>query len=274
MFFLQRKPEDLLEGPDHRPAHCFEFERRARGERNRRHARTGQPAGDDRRERRRIIRDVERQPVPRHSFRDPDPHRRDLATPHPHPAHPRTPPGAHSERIQRPDEHLLQTIYVRFRPVTVRPQPENGVSHQLARPVVGHGAAPVRAQHWNSVDYPPCPPLTDMRRAGGASQCIDRKMLREQQGVADRVLHTRLVQSHLEARSFLIVSQAEIKQVADHLVTGRLSWTFSWVDLRTTDRVTVGDVDPSLSSACQRSDMLYTWVRSTAETTSPSRRPA
>src|SRR5437867_3104562 len=169
---------------------------------------------------------------------------------------PATPPGAHSERIQRPDEHLLQTIYVRFRPVTVRPQPENGVSHQLARPVVGHGAAPVRAQHWNPVDHPPCPPLTDMRRAGGASQCIDRKMLREQQGVADRVLHTRLVQSHLEARSFLIVSQAEIKQVADHLVTGRLSWIFSWVDLRTTDRVTVGDVDPSLSSACQRSDML------------------
>ena len=74
--------------------------------------------------------------------------------------------------------------------------------------------------------------------------------------VVDHILHARLLQGHLEARGFLIVGQAQIKQVSDHLVTGRLSWIFSWVDLRTTDRVTVGDVDPALSSARQRSDIL------------------
>ena len=77
--------------------------------------------------------------------------------------------------------------------------------------MVGHRAAPVRAQHRNPVEHPSPPSLTEMLWAGGAAQRVDRKMFREQQGVADHVLHARLVQRHLEARGLLIVGQAEIK---------------------------------------------------------------
>ena len=115
--------------------------------------------------------------------------------------------------------------------------------------------APVGGMDRNPIERLAHPSPADMHRTSHSPQRIDRKMLGQQQGIADAILHPGLVGPHLDTTGILVVGETEVKEVADHLAAGRLRRIFSWVAFRTTERRATGS-DPSLSNACQRSDIL------------------
>ena len=76
--------------------------------------------------------------------------------------------------------------------------------------MVGHGPSPIRDADRNPVDCAALPSFPDMLLARRAPEGIDRKMLRQDQGVADRLLDPGLVKAHLDGARLLVVCQPKL----------------------------------------------------------------